>query len=144
MDTQSAFPVLSPEDISAIRPLAEERAYRDGEIVFKAGSPDVDFFVVLSGEIEIVNPTDNNRHIVTHSPGQFSGDIDLLTRRPIVVTAFARGPTVLLRVAGEKFHHLLNRIPRLGEILLTAFQTRRAALAAIGNVGLKIIGPSDC
>lgn len=144
MDNESAFPTLSANDVNAIRPLAEERGYADGSFVFKAGNPDVDFFVVISGEIEIVNPTDNGRHIVTHKPGQFSGDIDLLTRRPVVVNGIARGRTTLLRVPGEKFHDLLNRVPRLGETLLTAFQTRRALLSAEGNVGLKIIGPSDC
>jgi thioredoxin reductase (NADPH) len=144
MDNESAFPTLSTDDVNAIRPLAEERGYADGSFVFKAGNPDVDFFVVISGEIEIVNPTNNGRHIVTHKPGQFSGDIDLLTRRPVVVNGIARGHTTLLRVPGEKFHDLLNRVPRLGETLLTAFQTRRALLAAEGNVGLKIIGPSDC
>ena len=144
MDNETAFPTLSPDDVNAIRPLAEERGYADGAFVFKAGNPDVDFFVVISGEIEIVNPTDNGRHIVTHKPGQFSGDIDLLTRRPVVVNGIARGRTTLLRVPGERFHDLLNRVPRLGETLLTAFQTRRALLSAEGNVGLKIIGPSDC
>jgi len=144
MDNATAFPILSHEIIDALRPLAEERTYESGEVVFKAGNPDVDFYVVLSGELEIVNPTDDNRHIVTHGPGQFSGDIDVLTRRPIVVTAIARGTTVLLKVPGQRFHELLNRTPRLGEILLTAFQARRALLGAAGNVGLRVIGPGDC
>lgn len=144
VDQDSAFPTLSQDFIDAVRPLAEECSFEDGEFVFQAGQPDVDFFVVLEGGIDIVNPTDNDRHIVTHGPGQFSGDIDLLTRRPVVVNGIARGQTKLLKVCGRSFHSLLNRVPRLGEILLTAFQTRRALLAAVGNVGLRVIGPGDC
>lgn len=41
MDNESAFPTLSSDDVNAIRPLAEERGYADGEVVFKAGQPDV-------------------------------------------------------------------------------------------------------
>lgn len=144
MDNESAFPILDQVDIDAIRPFAEERVYSDGEVVFEAGSPGIDFHVVLSGEIEILNPTDNNSHVTTHKPGAFAGDIDMLTRRPVVVTAIARGRTILLKVPGEKFRDLLNRIPRLGEKLITAFQTRRALLTAAGNVGLRVIGPGTC
>ena len=53
----------------------------------------MDLFVVESGVLEILNPSDDNRHVVTHGPGQFAGDIDLLTRRPVIVTGIARGRT---------------------------------------------------
>src|ERR1700721_50882 len=71
------------------------------------------FPVVEAGAIEIVNPADENRHIVTHGPGQFAGDIDLLTRRPVIVTGIARGPTRLLRVPGARLRELLNKAPQV-------------------------------
>jgi thioredoxin reductase (NADPH) len=48
--------------------------------------------------MEIRNPTDGGRLIAVHEPGHFSGDIDVLTGRPMIVTAVARGPTRLLCV----------------------------------------------
>ena len=42
--------------------------------------------MVESGAMEILNPSDGNSSVVTHGPGQFAGDIDLLTRRPAIVT----------------------------------------------------------
>src|SRR4051812_10280264 len=77
-----AFPQLDASDLAALKPLSSACSYEDGQTVFRVGDADLDLFVVESGAIEILNPSDNNRHIVTHGPGQFAGDIDLLTRRP--------------------------------------------------------------
>src|SRR4029077_4393157 len=85
-----AFPRLSTAELAVLKPLATAHDYTDGETVFHAGQADIDLFVVESGHIDILNPTDGNRIIVTHGPGQFSGDIDLLTGRPVIVTAVAR------------------------------------------------------
>lgn len=123
---------------------ALRRKCQDGETVFKAGQAEVDFYVVESGKMEILNPTDGNRVVAIHEPGEFSGDIDMLTRRPVIVTAIARGPTVLLRVPGSDLPKLLNTIPKISEKLMVAFQVRRQLLQAAGVVGIKVIGPGRC
>ncbi len=120
------------------------KKYADGETIFEAGRANVDFYVVESGKMEIQNPSDGNRVVVVHEPGEFSGDIDVLTRRPVIVTAVARGPTVLLRVPGPDLPKLLNTIPKIGEKLMTAFQLRREMLQAAGVAGVKVIGPGTC
>src|SRR6187549_1265599 len=95
-----AFPSLTATDLALLQPMATACSFQDGETVFRAGDPEVDMFVVESGAVEILNPADEGRHVVTHGPGQFTGDIDLLTRRPVIVTGVARGETQLLRVPG--------------------------------------------
>src|SRR6478609_9601005 len=139
-----AFPQLDAGDLAALRPLAEPCAFDDGQIVFRAGDADLDLFVVESGAMEILNPADGNRSVVTHGPGQFAGDIDLLTRRPVIVTAVARGRTQLLRVPGARLREVLNRLPYLGETMLIAAQERRRLLTAMGTVGMKVVGPGKC
>jgi len=140
----SAFPRLDEEDLECLRAIACCQQYQDGDIVFRAGDPDIDFFVVESGALEILNPTANNAHVVTHGPGEFAGDIDLLTRRPVIVTAVARGRTRLLRVAGDRLRDLLNKVPRISERLMVAFQMRRELLSKAGIAGLKVVGPGKC
>src|SRR5262245_27966601 len=93
-----AFPQLTTTEIALVRPLATPCDFADGETVFRAGQAEIDLFVVESGQIEIRNPIDGNRLIVTHGPRQFSGDIDLLTGRPVIVTGISKGETRLLRV----------------------------------------------
>src|SRR4051812_42583572 len=108
-----AFPRLDESEIAALRPIAVECSFDDGQYVFRVGDADLDLFVVESGAMEIVNPPDDGRHIVTHGPGQFAGDIDLLTHRPVIVSAIARGPTHLLRVPSARLREMLTRVPRL-------------------------------
>src|SRR2546428_12495216 len=131
-----AFPHLEASDLAALKPLAASCSFEDGQVVFRAGDADLDLFVVESGAIEILNPSDDNRHVVTHGPGQLAGDIDLLTRRPVIVTGIARGRTRLMRVPGERLRELLTRVPRLGEKLLIACMERRRLLSQVGALGL--------
>ena len=139
-----AFPELDESDLAAIKPMATRCSFEDGQSVFRAGDADLDLFVVESGAIEILNAADDNRHIVTHGPGQFAGDIDLLTRRPVIVNAVARGRTTLLRVSGPRLREMLNKAPHVSEKLLVAAQERRRLLSATGVLGLKVVGPGKC
>src|SRR5580700_695896 len=109
-----AFPVLTDIDIARVEPMGVRRVVADGTVVFRAGQRDLDLFIVESGSLEILNPSDNRR-ITVHTKGSFSGDIDLLTRRPPVVTGVARGETHLIQVPGEKVRELLMRHPQIGE-----------------------------
>lgn len=139
-----AFPRLEAYDLTILKSLSEIVSFSDGEIIFRAGDVDLDLFVVETGGIKILNPADENRHLVTHGPGQFAGDIDLLTHRPIIVTAVASGQTQLLRIQANRLHEVLSKVPHLAEILLKAIQERRRLLLAAGVVGIMVVGPGKC
>jgi thioredoxin reductase (NADPH) len=139
-----AFPHLSSNDLAQLRPLGDSCSYDDGETIFRAGDNAIDLYLIESGAMEILNPAQNNRSIVTHGPGQFSGDIDLLTGRPPVVTAVARGRTHLTRIPGERLREVLNKLPHIGEVLLAAALERRRLLEETKMIGLKVVGPGKC
>ncbi len=139
-----AFPQLTSTELALVKPLATPCDYADGETVFRSGQADIDLYIVESGQIEIRNPTDGDRLIVTHEPGQFSGDIDVLTGRPVVVTAVARGATRVWRVPNSHLRALLNRVPSFGEKLIVAFTRRRELLSKMGTFGLRVVGPGRC
>src|SRR6516164_5237132 len=141
---ETAFPRLTSAELALVKPLARPCDYADGDVVFRAGQQDIDLYVVESGGIEIRNPTDCDRLIVIHEPGQFSGDIDVLTGRPVIVTAVAKGPARLLCVPHGQLRTLLNRVPSLGEKLILAFTRRRELLAQMGGLGLRVVGPGRC
>ena len=139
-----AFPRLTSAEVALVRPLAATRDYADGETIFRAGQADIDLVIVETGQVEIHNPTDGQRVIAVHEPGQFAGDIDLLTGRPMIVSAVARGKTRVLCIPGSQFRSLLNRVPSLGEKLIVAFTSRREMLARSGVIGLRVVGPAQC
>jgi thioredoxin reductase (NADPH) len=140
----TAFPQLSDAEIAILKDLATPEEYSDGAPVFHAGQADIDLYVVESGHIEIRNPSNGNRLIVTHDAGQFTGDIDVLTRRPVVVSAQAKGASRIMRVPYEQVRTLLNRAPTLAEKLLVAFMQRRELLSRLEGVGMRVVGPARC
>ncbi len=90
-DEDTAFAKLTQSELTLVGTLGAQVDFSDREILFRAGEAKIDLFVVLEGSVDIVNPADANRLVVTHDPGSFIGDIDLLTGRPVLVTAIARG-----------------------------------------------------
>ena len=139
-----AFPHLTSAELALVKPLATPCDYADGETIFRAGQAEIDLYIIESGHMEIHNPTGGDGLIVTHGPGQFSGDIDLLTGRPVMVNAVARGATRVLRVPNSHLRTLLNRVPSLGEKLIVALTRRRELLSKMGTLGLRIVGPRHC
>jgi thioredoxin reductase (NADPH) len=139
-----AFPTLDSDEMDLLRSMAREETFSDGQYLFRAGAADIDFFVVESGQLDMLNPTDNNSLIVSHHQRQFVGDIDLLTRRPVLVSARSHGTTTVLRIPGHKLRTLLNTVPKISEKLLRAFQVRREMLSKTGTLGLRVVGPGYC
>src|SRR5262249_48052280 len=75
-----AFPRLTSAQIARIAVHGRRRAVTRGEVRVEAGDRTVPFFVVVSGELQVVRPTGAAETlIVTHHPGQFSGESNLIS-----------------------------------------------------------------
>ena len=119
-------PRLTQADIDALATGGRRRSLHDGEPLFRSGEHAGGFYIVLSGRIEVVDRSGEERRVIgVHEPGQFTGDIDILTRRLPVVSAMARGETVVLGVSSSDVRRIIADHPRLGEIILRAFMARR-------------------
>src|SRR5215471_13083995 len=141
---EHAFPKLTAEEIDLLSSFSEVKDFSDRAVVFKAGDVAAGMFIVESGGLDIINPVDGNKLIVTHLPGHFSGEIDLLIHRPVVVSGIARGPTRMLIVPQDKLQELLVKVPQVSDKLVTAFQMRRELLQQLEKVGCLVAGPAHC
>jgi thioredoxin reductase (NADPH) len=137
-----AFPTLTAAQIARIAPLASERDFADGESLWNAGDRNRPLFVVVRGEVEILSGSD---HVVTvHNVGAFTGDVDLLSGRPVVVHARARGAVRVLELPSSRLRSLVQTDAELSEILLRSFILRRLALMAQGGGNVVLIGSRHC
>ena len=140
----TAFPTLDDEQIASLAECAatSSKKFRAGETFFHVGERDFPFFVVRSGEIEIVDRSgDEPRTVVVHGPGQFTGDVTHLTGAPAVVSAVARGDCEVFAIASDDLRRIINQCPTLGDIILQAFISRRQLLRASPDfTGLRVIG----
>ena len=139
-----AFPTLEQsliDDLSRCSSVTT-KTYRDGQTLFSVGDRDFKFFIVKSGEVEIVDHSgDEPKTVTVHLKGQFTGDVSHLTGNPAVVSAVARGDTEVYEVSGDTLRRILNQCPTAGDIILQAFIARRQLLRASADfTGLRVIG----
>ena len=116
--------------------------YTARQTLFKAGDHDFKFFVVQSGEVEIVDLSgDKPRTVAVHRPGEFTGEISHLTGSPAVVSAVARTDCEVYGIASDGLRQILNQCPDLSDIILQAFIARRQLLRESPDfTGLRVIG----
>ncbi|HSU16307.1 FAD-dependent oxidoreductase [Longimicrobium sp.] len=142
-DYETAFPRLTPAQIHALCPAGTRRDTRDGEFLWRAGDRGFGFFVLISGRVEILDPSgDAPRQVVIHEPGHFTGDVDVLTGRASLVDARVIEPGEVLELAPDALRRAAGEQPELSELLLRAFLMRRTLLLDQGYQGIKIIGSS--
>src|SRR5438477_5087465 len=135
------FPKLTAAQLARISGVGERRRVRSGEVLFEVGEQHTRFFVVIEGAIEIVRPGDGSAEPITvHGPGEFTGEINMLSARRALVQARAMGAGSIVVVDRDHLRTLVQRDAELGEILMRAFILRRVALIAHGVSGLVLIG----
>lgn len=136
-----AFPKLGEEHTKTLCGLGKLMNFQPGEFLFKAGDTDFPFYVIKSGEVEILaDSREGEKTVVVHTAGGFTGDVDLLTGRPIMVTGKAKTAVEALAITKETLHTILSDRPNLGEILLKAFLMRRQLLEQSGFSSVRVIG----
>jgi thioredoxin reductase (NADPH) len=141
LEQHLAFPKLSETELESMAALAELCSFKDGETIFQAGQRGLPLYVVKSGEIAIVDESgDVPKTIVVHGPNEFTGDVALLTDRPAVISAYAKGDCQAYCVSQSELRRVIQEIPDLSDKLLEAFQTRRFLLERSGFVGVRVFG----
>jgi len=143
----AAFPKLGEAQLAELAkcPNTKLRHFQDGEFLFEAGERDYCFFIIKSGQVEIVDKTgDSPKTVVVHDPGEFTGEVAQLTGSPALVSAVARGECEVFEISPEALHQLLNRHLDLADVILQAFIARRQLLRESGEfVGLRVVGSRD-
>ena len=140
----TAFPTLSDAELACVAEIGALRSFRDGEVLIEADDRDYPFYAVRSGAVAILEGSSGEpREVIVHGPRGFTGDVSLLTGRPALVSAVARGDCEVYEVPASRIRRLLNEIPDLSDKLLEAFQARRKRLEDGGFVGIRVIGATD-
>jgi thioredoxin reductase (NADPH) len=135
------FPRLSPAPLSRIHAVGERRSVRAGEVLFDLGEQNTRFFVVIEGAVEIVRPVDGREELlIVHGPGEFTGEINMLSAHRTLVGGRARGDGSIVVIDRAHLAALVQRDFELSEILMRAFILRRVALIAHRDSGLVLIG----
>ena len=139
------FPTLTPAQIERIAARGRPRGMRTGEVLVEAGAQTVPFFVVTSGQVDILLPSGSSETLVAvHGPGQFTGEVNMLSGRPALVRARVNEPGEVIELDRERFLTLVQTDSELSEIIMRAFILRRVELIAHGLGDVVLLGSNHC
>lgn len=112
----------------------------DGEALWNAGDVDFCFFVILSGGAIIRNTVGEAVQVAYHHPGEFTGDVDVMSGRPAPVGGYADGETRVLQLSAEDLREVVRVEQNLGGKILLAFIRRREILLESEDHGVLLVG----
>jgi thioredoxin reductase (NADPH) len=134
---------LSEEHIAQLRRLGEIRPTIAGQVLYSEGDRGHDFFVIMSGRVRVVDhQAGAEREIASSGPGEFVGDLALLTGEREFTTAEVAEPGSVLAVPPDRLQALISRDQAIGRFILHTALARRQ-LATSHGAGLRIIGPRE-
>ena len=138
---EKIFPKLTPAQIGRIETHGYIRTVQPGEVLVEQGDTSVHFFVVITGELEIVRPFGTHETLVTiHGSGQFTGEVNTLSGRRSFFRVRATKPAKVIELNHQQMLTLIQTDAELSEILMRAFILRRVELIAAGVGDIVLIG----
>jgi thioredoxin reductase (NADPH) len=140
---EQAFPVLADEQIARLQLFGASKATQLGDILFDVGDCDYSLVVVLEGRTDIVDRANNDHVLKTSGPGEFNGELGLLTGQSAFTACIVRQAGKVLLVPPRGVHEIVSTMPELSELLVTAFAARRQLLMASAVASLTIIGRDE-
>jgi thioredoxin reductase (NADPH) len=140
---QQAFPVLDVPQIARLRAFGTVKDTHPGEVLFDVGECAYSLVVVLEGATDIVDRANTDHVLKTSGPGEFNGELGLLTGQSAFTACIISKPGKVLIVPPAGVHEIIATIPDLSNILVTAFAARRQILMLSAVASLTIIGREE-
>jgi thioredoxin reductase (NADPH) len=136
-----AFPILDDAELAVLEALGTRRSVAVDEYLFREGDTTYDFYVILSGAIEVAIHTDGEERIINRQgPGRFLGELNLLTGERVYLSARVVEPGEVLVVPRAALQHVIATNPGLGDTILAAFLARRSFLLSGARASIRVVG----
>ena len=130
VDDPAASPELDDDELAELEALGTRRQMVAGEYFYREGDADYDFFVILSGETEVIYlASDGQERVVTrHGRGRFLGELNMLTGDAGVRLGRACRARRALVVPAASLRHVLATKAHWATRSSKAFMARRSIL----------------
>jgi thioredoxin reductase (NADPH) len=136
------FPTLTDAQVARIAAHGRRRPVTRDEVLVEAGQKAVPFFVVVRGALQVSDAAQTL--VVTHRPGQFSGEVSMITGRRAMASTRVIEPGEVIELNREQLLALVQTDAELSAILMRAFMLRRLELIARDLGDVVVIGSTHC
>ena len=136
-----AFPTLGDADVTVFDALGTRRSTAVGELLYREGDATYDFYVVVSGAVEILVAADREERVIArHGAGRFLGELSLLTGMRVFVSARVVEPGEVIVVPRTALQRVIATSPHLSDTILAAFLARRSGLMTDAASAVRVVG----
>ncbi len=132
---------LTAKEIAYLEQYGTRRPIAEGDYLYRAGDTTYDFYVVISGLIDVViGEGEDEQVLVRHGPGRFLGELNLLTGMRVFVSTRVVEPGEVLAVPRDSLRRVIATVPELGDKILAAFVSRRSVLLTGAASTIRVVG----
>ncbi len=145
-------PTLNDAQIERIAKHGEKRPIRAGEVLIHPGEQTTRLFIVIDGELTVVRSPDvvgaargearEPEVVIVFGPGQFNGEVGILSGRRGFVEIRATQPGEVIEVERDNLLALVQTDSELSEIMMRAFILRRVEMISHRFGDVILVGSS--
>jgi CheY-like chemotaxis protein len=109
------FKMLGKESINFIVERLKFKTFDSEETICKVGDPGDEMFIIISGKVDIViyPEGDKGQVVATLGPGDYFGEMALLTGEPRSASVITNGPVEAFALQQKDFDVILERYPSI-------------------------------
>ena len=115
------FAGCSKAELRELALVADELDLKEGRTLVREGRPGREFFILLEGSVRVSR---NGRKVSELGPGDWFGEIALLTDVPRTATVTATSPIRVLVVTGRSFQRVVEKMPTIALKVLETLAQR--------------------
>lgn len=104
------FAGCSKNELRQLAKVADELDLREGTVLTREGRPGREFFVLIDGTAAV---TKKGKKIADLGPGDWLGEIALITESPRTATVTATSPVDVLVITDRRFRSVVETMPSI-------------------------------
>ena len=115
------FAGCSKAELRRLASIADEIDLREGTVLTRQGRTAHEFFVLIEGTVRVEK---DGRKVADLGPGDWLGEIALLTKAPRTATVTATSPIRSLVITEREFRQTVSEMPSIAMKVLTCVAER--------------------
>ena len=115
------FATLPPAELKQVAQITTEQLNADGATLAREGERGDDLFIIVTGALRVLVGA---REIARRGPGEYVGEIALVTGEPRTASLIAAGETRCLSIGRREFDAILRDRPQVALEVIRVLATR--------------------
>lgn len=118
------FAELSAEELKQVASIAGEHVFLSGEEFVREGELGDEMYIIVTGNVRVVKRSKGKQEIAERGPGEFVGEMSILTREPRMASLVADSDVFALCLEQTNFEQMLLEKPEIGLSVMRALIQR--------------------